>query len=503
MAGRASGDDVAEPAAVAAASEAERRTGMALLLLCLVAYAFVIPRGPDHNPDSRLALTYSLVERGSLTIDGYAALSFDRALRDGHYYTDKAPGVSFMLAPLHAAVRLLPVSVPDTSQGRFISRYLLTFAGIGIPSAVFATWLFHWLRRFIPPAGPRAGVVAAYALGSPAYTLSVHAFGHVPAGMCLFVGAVLSTQHRWRAAIASGTALGAAVAFEYPSALPALLLFALAAAGAPSHMRWTHAAAIGVGAALPLAALGAYQTVAFGALWRTGYAFIDPAGPFAAAQATGLLGVGWPDLRIALELLGGAKRGLGLVAPWTVLALPGAALLWRGGDLSRKLWVARATATFVALLLVNSGYAVWDGGASWGPRHLTPALPFLALLASPAFARWPRTAWVLTLVSVAATATVVATGTLPPPDAPSTFGDFVIPALRDGRAGNMLGNAAGLSGWGALIPLGVTALGCLAWARGWRRSALVERGYEVAASEGSGPLALTVWLGRRIKRGTT
>ena len=38
-------------------------------------------------------------------------------------------------------------------------------------------------------------------------------------------------------------------------------------------------------------------------------------------------------------------------------------------------------------LLLNAGYHYWNGGFSTGPRHLTPAIPFLAL--ALAFA-WPK-----------------------------------------------------------------------------------------------------------------
>jgi hypothetical protein len=34
-------------------------------------------------------------------------------------------------------------------------------------------------------------------------------------------------------------------------------------------------------------------------------------------------------------------------------------------------------------LLINSGYAYWDGGASTGPRHITPMLPFIGLALVP------------------------------------------------------------------------------------------------------------------------
>ncbi len=36
-----------------------------------------------------------------------------------------------------------------------------------------------------------------------------------------------------------------------------------------------------------------------------------------------------------------------------------------------------------AFFLINAGYVYWDGGASTGPRHLTPMLPFLGLALVP------------------------------------------------------------------------------------------------------------------------
>jgi hypothetical protein len=167
-----------------------RRAGRLVLCLSLLAYGYFVYRGPHHNPDSRLALTYSLVERQDLDIDPYAATTLDRAYRDGHYYTDKAPGVSFALAPLYAGLRaILPPALVDVGTpeqpDRFVVRYLLTFLGIGVPAALFNVALFSWLGWLEPRPGPRLAVTLGYALGSPAYPFTVSAFGHVPAAMAL------------------------------------------------------------------------------------------------------------------------------------------------------------------------------------------------------------------------------------------------------------------------------------------------------------------------------
>ena len=49
--------------------------------------------------------------------------------------------------------------------------------------------------------------------------------------------------------------------------------------------------------------------------------------------------------------------------------------------------------------LLNSGYYMWDGGASAGPRHMVPALPFLALGLASAIASVPRIFGALAIVS--------------------------------------------------------------------------------------------------------
>ena len=446
----------------------ERRAGQALLVLCLISYAFVIPRGAQHNPDSRLALTYALVDRASVAIDEYAAGTADRAVRDRRTYSDKAPGVSLWLAPLYAVLRLLPLPDAALPVGeRFITRYLLTYLGIGIPHAAFAVWLFHRLRNREAALWPRLAVLLGYALGSPAYAFSVHAFGHVPAAICLYVGGVAARGAGPRAAL-GGALLAGAVAFEYPAALPAAALAGLSIVWAPQRRR--SLALRLVAGALPVTLLVCvYHTLAFGAPWRTGYQFVDPAGPFAAAHSVGLFGVQAPDPKVAIELLFGARRGLFVVAPWLVLVVPGALLAWRGARRD----VVCALVVTLPLLAVNAGYVVWDGGASWGPRHLVATLPFLAVLSLRAIARWRTVGWLLVGCSVLLTSLSVSTGTLPPAGTRALDG-FLLPALNGGGAGNTLGALVGLSGWRGLVGLGLVAVLCGLWIAGPRR------GYGVA-----------------------
>ena len=68
-------------------------------------------------------------------------------------------------------------------------------------------------------------------------------------------------------------------------------------------------------------------------------------------------------------------RGLFLQSPILLLALPGFLRIphtfWREG--------AVVLYSMAALLLLNAGYYMGWGGSSFGPRHLIPMLPFLAI----------------------------------------------------------------------------------------------------------------------------
>ena len=52
--------------------------------------------GRCANQNSRLALTRALVERGQVSIDEWQVTTGDKSQREGHFYSDKAPGVSLL-----------------------------------------------------------------------------------------------------------------------------------------------------------------------------------------------------------------------------------------------------------------------------------------------------------------------------------------------------------------------------------------------------------------------
>jgi len=89
---------------------------MALGLAVFITYAYFLAR-PAWNQNSRFALTRALVEHQSPIIDEWHATTGDKSKREGHYYCDKAPGISLLAtvpyAAFYALRRMRGASVPE------------------------------------------------------------------------------------------------------------------------------------------------------------------------------------------------------------------------------------------------------------------------------------------------------------------------------------------------------------------------------------------------------
>ena len=147
---------------------------------------------------------------------------------------------------------------------------------------------------------------------------------------------------------------------------------------------------------------------------------------------------------------------------------------------------AAAIAAFY--LLLNASYYYWEGGWAYGPRQLTPALPFLALGLAPLWDSWGRVGRVLLAAGWiwGAALTLIAVSTTPQPPSPQPHTpvlELLWPAFKDGdlslnnqsfvtnraqaarlrghpelHAGWNLGELAGLHGLPSLLPLGLVWL---------------------------------------------
>jgi hypothetical protein len=360
---------------------------------------------------------------------------------------------------------------------------LSTAALFTVITALGIFWVsLHWGAS----RGAAIFATTAYALSGPAWCYGTVFIGHNVTAGCLmlaFVATVAlqaSPDRPTALAWAIGLFSGLAVLCEFPAALPVgiIVLFALRTAYLADRRALVPVAVrVIAGGAIVAVVLMAYHAVAFGSPFRLGYGSEDNLE--GAAMQEGLFGLSHPTLRVLYEVLLGAYRGLLPISP--VIALTPIGLWIAARTRGRRLAIVTSAVIAGYYVLLNVSYRYWEGGWFYGPRHLVPGLPFLALgLASlwDYWRRWLRAilvgAW---LWGTAVTLVAVSTTVQPPSDIMAPVPELMWPAFREGdlslntqsfvdylpagearrdpahHAGWNLGALMGLRGLASLLPL--------------------------------------------------
>jgi hypothetical protein len=201
--------------------------------------------------------------------------------------------------------------------------------------------------------------------------------------------------------------------------------------GSRAEQRLRVGGALALGAFVCAAVLGFYNKAAFGSPFSVSYA--SEAGNFAELRR-GLFGITYPRPEVILELLVGQYRGLLPLSPLMALAPIGFWVWYRRGDDRRMLVPPLFIAAYY--LLLNASYAYWEGGWSYGPRQMAPALPFLSLTLAPLWRAANRSGRAalsaLAICGVCITLVAVSTTAQPPSVYKRPLSELWWPAFRDG-----------------------------------------------------------------------
>jgi hypothetical protein len=350
----------------------------------------------NPNNSTRLFASMALVEQHDGRIDRFQALTIDKAEFGGHFYLDKAPGMTLLALPAVALAdaatpkleRVPPTVFDAPFELHMMIRLRLAVATVSaLLTALAALAIADLGERTTGSAGGGLFAALGFALGTPVWGWSTTVFGHAPVA-ALFV---IATWALWRAgqghpvrfAAIAGAALGLAVLIEFQAALAGSVIALWGAVRLWSNRR-ALAAAAGAGAAALLIPFIAYNLIVFGTPLRLGYSGVVGF----SGMNEGLFGLTMPKPLVLEEITLGMRRGLLWVAPILFLSPIG---LWQLGRKHRGLALTLTTAAIV-VLLVNSAYVYWDGGHSTGPRHSVPAIGLLSIGLAPFWAQL-RATW--------------------------------------------------------------------------------------------------------------
>jgi GT2 family glycosyltransferase len=472
-------------------------TGGFLALLLFLSAIYTFPRWADWNQNSRLDLVLALVEQGTFRIDAFVENTGDYALVDGHYYSDKAPGLAFAAVPLYALLHRALVHPLAEPLARYLEgspafRATLNPAGTGVspwkvrfaialvilsalvvalPSATIALWL-HGLLRQRWGTHPATWIVPlAYGLGTPAFAYANLFVAHQFVAALLMAAFAVAWGIR-RGLLGDGgrILLGFLLAYAGISEYPVILIAAGIAAysigqwgGSPRCLaRQVLMLALG---GLPPALLAAWHNaVVFGSPFQLGYAY---SALWQDVHRQGFFSLRGPSLEALWGITFNPYRGLFFRSPFLLLGFVGLWRMIRDPGWRAEGWLAAwAVLSFIAF---NASSVMWDGGYAVGPRYLLPMVPFLALGVGWIAPSWMRSrvGGGLFLLSVLWSIGMVMLESLAGQQFPQyqrfPLVDYVWPRWREGDLARNWGVLLGLRGLSSLIPL------VLVWGFGlWR-----------------------------------
>lgn len=431
-----------------------RRQWWLLALLALTFVAAYPMQINGWNQTSHYALVRALADGTAKTDKSRAEVgdigAGDESIFEGHYYSNKAPGLAFVTLPAFLVVDAAGMRTTGDSTRVLWALHIWSI----VPAFVI---LLVLVRRLAERLEPGFGAVAALAFGLGTLTLpfSTLFFAHVLSAMLGFAAfAVLWKERRAPArpalVAAAGALAGLAVVAEYSLVLLGAILGIYAVARASALRR---VLAYSGGVALGLTPLLLYNLLAFGSPFHHTYEGnqTDPLG--------GFLGNGRPRPELVFDALF-SMWGLLPLTPVVACGLLGAILAYRRG-------VRAEPIVIVAVVLVHLAWAstfhlgINIFGGQGPPRYLMMIFPFLAVGLGVAFRAFPLTT--IALASISAFQMVVITATNP---LAAYDGDW-LKRLLSADVSQTAASVLGVTGWytillfiaAVLVALAATALG--------------------------------------------
>jgi hypothetical protein len=429
-----------------------RSASVTALVLLGLAYGW-FAQGEGAAQNAHYALVRSLAQ-GTAVVDETRTEIGNVVTRDvvqfeGHYYSNKAPGLAFATLPAYVALERAGVR---TTGDPTRMLWALGLVGTVLPALLLTVLVGRAAEKLEPGYGTATGI--ALGAGTLLLPYATVFFAHALSAFLSFAAFSLVWADRERRSgygrvACAGVLAGLAVTTEYPTAIVALVLGLVVLLRTP---RLRRVLAYGAGLLVGVSPLLVYNEWAFRSPTRLSYGAGDVLSPATTPGAgkSRFFGVGVPDFTVAVELLF-SFWGLLVVTPVVAAGAVATILMFRRGRRTEALVVAAVALLFLAY---NSGF--WGYGGTAGARYLIPMLPFLAYPIALAFRAAPVATGALAAASTALMVAMTATHPL------SAWDGGVLRRLRssDGSA-QTVSDFVGITGWYDVVPFYVFMLGAL------------------------------------------
>ena len=336
-------------------------TKFRLFIVVFGVYLYFLNGFHSVNEWSRYSLILAIVEEHTFIIDKYILSFIDISYYNGHYYSDKPPGLSFLGVPVYFIAKFI------------INWWWITYLLIAL-IALFSSLsvvLIYELVGFL--GGTKTSKILTaltYAFGTIAWVYSKTFFSHGFSAFLLLLSmyyARLYIQENYiKFIFLAGIAMGYSFLVDYSNLfllIPFLLYFVL-------HDAKKKIFYFLLPVAIFLVILGAYHYICFDNPFNTPYMyqyrFGNPqnVGFFSNPVYIGLYG-----------LLFSSYRGIFYLSPILLLSPWGCFILYE----KYKPETVLILSSFIIFVLFYSTYILWHGGRCYGPRFILNVIPFFTL----------------------------------------------------------------------------------------------------------------------------
>ena len=335
----------------------------------------------QSNGNSRLDLSLSLAYDKSFSINSFHQNTIDKIRLDDKYYSEKAPGISYLAYPI-AWVFSQFFSKQEFLSSYFLANIFLYLSTVLISSLISALSSLYFFRiiRYFNKVTPREAAIITFAvyLGTGFFPYSTSLFSHqVCASIIVFIIYFLLRFKESRTklhAISFMLFNFFLPFFEYPTIVVSLMFFIYFV----DLLKWKIKKIVQYTpfSFIPLLCLLMHNYFSYGHPLSIGYGKLAGT-PFDIGMNEGFFGITFPDPKVFILLLFSFYKGFFIFNPLffsTLFHLKKENCL-DDADFSFTLF-----AIIFLPLLINSSYFYWQGGNCFGPRHLIIIIAPLSIL---------------------------------------------------------------------------------------------------------------------------
>lgn len=376
-----------------------------LFLLLFVTFLYFFHLVPGWNVNSRIDLTYAIVDEFSFSIDNYHdKLGFstgDKAYNPntGHFYSDKNIGLSLLGVIPYLLLKIITFPFGIETKP-FISRYIITVFSVSLLSAYLSVIIKRLLKLFGADEKEAFILALFFSLGTLCLPYSTIYYPYQPSLLFFTSAFYILVNAKFKNNIDNikffipGLLCGLAMLFEYTCGMIVVIIWGYLLSNLKNKQKiFGFSFAI----LIPLIIFFVYNYICFGTSLTIPYKFLYSEF-FRESMSRGFMGITGFRLPVLYYITIHPYKGIFFFSPVLILIFYGFYLFLKDGIFRTEAIISLIISIFY--FIFNASYYMWWGGWSAGARHLIPMLPFAFILLTPVIKKAKTLLIILGIISI-------------------------------------------------------------------------------------------------------